>query len=367
MNKLFSKNNKFYLSLIMLMLALVFCISGTGLNLIGVEAATTLSSASLSYTAKSRKDETLSASSNGLYLGESYNQFSYGDINKVILSFNNNNEVEAADSYGYRIDVDFAQKYINDETFNAPDGHYHIEGVASGTVTELNQISKAFYFDVHEDDKAVANPTLKSHKDYGIGWGIYKFTINIGRNVGSQTGELYYNVSTTYIYVAPTTPNAAAQNDPKIISSQSGLQNAYEFSLSDPNFKYADQSLIVWYVKGESIDGKKYVLTNSDKGATNDNELLNFRDYDNALFDSINRTGYTFTFDPNVGGNWEVYCVVYQVDHTTTRLISNVTTVTTGVKIEASILIWILIAVGVVLLALIIFIIIRTKKKEKVW
>lgn len=373
-----SINNKFYFMLTTLAIAFLFCLSGFGLSFANTNADeyTTLNSATLTYVAYDRNNP--NSSSNPSINNTSYSQYSWNVINKLTLDFANNGEIKpttGTTSYTYSLDVDYAPIYVSDLTnFQEHNEHVTIQNVYTNTVASLDEIRPfEYYIDCHADDADITIKEIKegisqkSHKDYGFGWGVYRFTFHIQGNNTSG-----YECISKYLYVAPTTPSAIPVVEYNIVSSLSGLQNAYEFYIvnsSDSGYQYADQNLIVWYARGIGTNDVNYVYSAADVGLKIGNEYP-FTGYDTPIFTgNTDRNGTTFYFDPNgIAGSWEVFCVIYDIDHTSLRFQSAMQKdIKTGTKVEASIIIWIIIGCAVALLAIIVAIIVITKKKEKVW
>lgn len=321
---------------------------------------TTVSNATLGYEAISRAGAALTTSDTGDWSNNHYSSFSWSDIEKVNLKLSGDlSGIPEQSSYTYSLTVEYIQRYREQTTsFDAENAdevrppRATVENVYTATVSSLDEIPEmVYYFDCHEDDKNVENANQKTHKNYGNGWGIYRFTLNVANE----------KIVSEFVIVRPVKPTAAPVVTSKAASSQSGIESAYTFSLND-EYKYADPYTIKWYVSGTSVDGTKYVLT------TEDLALDGVTQGTKALFNVIDRTGTEFYLDfQQVSGTWDVHCEVYDITRTQVQQTSEAIQVKSGNKVKKSVLIWCLIAGGVVLLAIIIFIIVKSVKKEKVW
>ncbi len=259
--------------------------------------------------------------------------------------------------YHYKLEVQSVQKRAEiDGEFTSNEASYSPAKVYEGDVESLTAINDLnYYIDIDSE-----NPGQKS---FGYGWGIYRFTLTI--NNTPLYSELYY-VAPSKIIEAPTITWKPA-------SSSTSIQDAFDFTIINESYKYVDQNLIRWYVKGEANDGTKYALHKDDLGTAD----FPSSDYKNALYEALDRDGTTFHFDTNnISGTWQVYCVIYEEAPTFENLPTNEELFSTesapiqvvsGKKINPSNVIWFIIAGGVVLLGVIIFIIVKSVKKEKVW
>lgn len=321
---------------------------------------TTVTNATLNFEAVSRAGTPITPVDTGDWSSSRYASYSWSEIEKVNLALTGDlTGIPEQDSYTYSLTVEYIQRYREQTTsFDAENAdevrppRATVENVYTGTVENLNELpSMVYYFDCHQDDKNVENANDKTHKNYGNGWGIYRFTLNIGHE----------KVVSEFVIVRPVKPTATPAVTAKAVSSQSGIESAYTFTLND-EYKYADPYTIKWYVSGEAVDGTKYVLT------TDDLALDGVTQGTKALYNVIDRFGTEFYLDfQKVSGTWNVSCEVYDITRTQVQATSEAVQVKSGNKVKQSVLIWCLIAGGVVLLAIIIFIIVKSVKKEKVW
>ncbi len=287
------------------------------------------------------------------------------DINKVEITFNADKAADLASkastfNYEFRAEYSQSTATTSNPTFHTIDAIVKSEEGKNVTLDQIGTFT--YYFDVNEDDKEFDLSKFeeqigsKIHKDYGFGWGIYRFTIRIG--LGDQ--QIFHAWTSPNIFIEPSRPDVAPEIEEKEKSSVIGLQNAYLFGLKDESeYMYADQSKIKWYVEGEGMDGTKYVLTKEDT------KLAKYNGWSYIFESEQPRNGLSFKFDSKIDGKWTVYCI-YD-NGTANGLTSNTRSVTIGNELPASILIWIIIAAAVVLLAVVVIIIVVAKKKEKVW
>ena len=251
-------------------------------------------------------------------------------------------------NYTYSISVQYLNAYISDDAdFDNASVQSKVL-VADSVTNDLSTISYDFSVELTNFD-ALTGPNI-DHENW-LGWGIYRFVIDI-----NGTGESYSD----YFGLEPFVLSQAPSIDYTVVPSENDLTNAYNFFLTgNENINYIDESTIKWYVRGEANDGTLYVLTQEDIGL--------FEGYNTSMFDAIERYGKNFHFDSTVGGRWEVFCELTPRNPTLDPMRSNISEVTTGRSINPTSIVWFLVGGGVVLLGIIIFVIVYTKKKEKVW
>ncbi len=309
----------------------------------------------------------------GTFDGISFKTFNWKDISHFTVGYTEGSTaIQPANEYNYSLSVQFLQvRPVDGKHFEAgsgPEGSNINPKVIFTSESAVDALNKIPTFDVYVDTN-----NNQQHEDLNYGWGVYRFTLTI--NNTSIPSEFYF--------VRPSAPTnlPTPQVNKQITNSNTGLQNDYIFSIKTDtpdtqDYKYIDQNLIKWFVEGKTSNGTKYVYKQSDLN------IPAFRDNDftRALYsaDGVeeNRTGLSFHLNTlDVAGEWNVYCVIYDEapdgDVQTlegrydTR--SNPESVISGRQYKASYIIYIIIAGAVVLLAVIIFIIVKSVKKEKVW
>lgn len=343
--------------------ALMLCFSGVFggtmlVNKVSAEEVAPVTTPALEFDAISREETPISAIETGDWSGNRYQGYSWNTIERVNLKMVG--QLEVAPNTPYSLNVEYIQRYREQtssfDAENADDVRppkASVNNIYTGKINALSELpSMTYYFDCHKDDINIDSPSSKLHKNYGDGWGIYRFSLVIDRT--TFTSE--------FVVVRPVTPTANPVIKTQAVSSQSGIESAYKFTLNE-EYKYADAYTIKWYVSGESVDGSKYVLTQDDlalDGVTAGTKVI----YNGP----IERYGNEFYLDlQNLAGKWDVHCEIYDITRTQVQKTSESVQVTSGNKVKKSVLIWCLIAGGVVLLAIIIFIIVKSVKKEKVW
>lgn len=363
------KRHKRFFSFGFLGLALVLLLSGAMISLPAVsaeEARLETGAFTVTTTARGKEGAATRIGRAGYSLG-TYEEYLYDQIEKLTLTVNDltltdisSEDPNNTPSINYTISVIYAKKYKDDKPL-LDDDHEKEVTLYAGPASEMVR-GKQFVFYL---DPASANVSEDVAKLHGIGWGIYKFNVAFTPEGGSVPTDTW---TSDYFIISPAVMPNESQPEVKktnVSSRWSVMQNAFYFELvpkpNNVNYKYCDQSLIKWYMYGEAVDGSKYVLTESDRVDQYSTYKGMFTDIDTT------REGYTFKFDTDISGTWYVYCIITSRDGETQIARSEAIRVSTGTKINTNTLIWILVAAGVVLLGLIVFIIIYTKKREKVW
>ncbi len=377
MTKKYSKS--FLITLCALFAMLLLTFSGTTIvSMTHAAESIALSNSTLTYVAyrRSSPNSQYNSTNKGNYSGSTYTEFEWKDMTKLKFNFDAGSQIPTGENinYTYSIELQYEQRYISDTntSFDEYDGKITIDNVftSSSPLNTLEEVTAAiasheFYIDAYSKEEDVKFGE-RQHKNYGNGWGIYKFIVHIG--LGNQSGSApqYYDAASEFIFVAPSAITANPIIERTDASGITSIGDAHMFNIINDErdgFKYCNQNLITWYVKGESADGKKYVLSEKDKFREE------FSDYQNAIFTGDpERNGNSFLFDSNrVAGTWQVYCVVYNTDGSPTQFKSEELQVSTGSPMQTSVIIWIIVACAVALLGVVILIIVFTKKKEKVW
>lgn len=356
-----TSNHKIVLMLAVLFMALACSMTGFMVSPAGANADVLKLTNSISVTATRRDDAIYNTTDTGTFQGSTYKGYAWETLKALQIRYVESGEITEAVQYNYNVKVEFRRGYISDETSFDSDDKILVDTVFSGTAETLAEIPTFVYpIDPVLKEESLSSfytrqPKLEdiADKTAGFGWGIYKITLSI--NSTEAVSE--------YIAVRPTVADAAPQITYTLASAQEGIYDAYQFSFTNASrYSYVDQTLVKWYVKGETIDGKKIALMKDDL------LLDDYAEYKDYLYEVLERSGTSFYFDSkNVQGTWDVYCVVYDMDKTTAKFTSPAETVRTGEKMSTSIIIWIIVAVGIALLGLIIFIIVKTTRKEKVW
>ncbi len=304
-------------------------------------------------------------------------KYNWQDAKVFEIAFNSEAIVKAADgklsknengNFMYNIKVEYVNEYTSRLTHFTDHTQYKYVNLYTDK-QEISEISslqnillniatlkenitdklKTFASDAAEDGSQQVN------KNQCFGWGIYRFSIEF---YAQDETTINVSNSSSHFGLDPSVFDGEPSIQAKIISSQTGLINAYECKITNENIEYIDVDTLKWYVRGETIDGKKFVLTPSDMG----------EGYNNAIWnESYTRTGTTFIFESNnLAGKWEIYCELTPVG-ATESIRSNVLSVETGNRISSMDIIWWIVGGAVLLIIIVIVIIVVAKKKEKVW
>ena len=376
-----SKGKIFGFMALSLLLTVVSAITGFTLPASGEEAraSTTLTNTSLAFSVYDRFDSPLTTNDTGTYIDDlndsnknlSYQAFSWDQAKKIKIIGIRGNEIPHFSSYNISLKVEYKDMYVTTQGFSTLKKTYE-NVVTMDTVENLYDIENLeYYFD------PVSTQVRDNTNSHGFGWGLYRFSLQIGPNTSDESGLQYYNCESDLIAIKPTVPTEApiyvankdsiSEYTTPVVTydpvSSTTMQWAYKFTISnDIKYTYCDQTLIKWYVTGTATDGTPYVLTALDRNRPE------FAGYRHSIFEGeVDRNGLTFTFDSNgVGGEWKVYCEVTNISTGETFRCEEMK-VTTATKMNASTIYIIIGVCGAVVLLAVILIIVFTKKKEKVW
>lgn len=286
--------------------------------------------------------EDVSPTGTASYSNSTIYSYEWEKSNKIQLKYTKDGDISpnASGKYNVTLSVEFLKGYIN-STFTQNE---------TKTKEIVNQIydtvpnTLTYGFDINNNDSETKIQ----------GWGIYRFKITI------NNAEKY----SSFIFISPQT-NLAEDKRPtityEIIPSVNSLRDSFKFSIENiEDYKYVDTEKLIWHVDGESIDGKKYVLTKQDF----ENQEENI--YEAYIYSDITRTGTSFIFNDNgIEGTWNVWCEFAGSDSIT--LTSTKSEVQTSANPK---LFWVIgVVVGASALAVggVVFFAYRRSKKEKVW
>lgn len=193
------------------------------------------------------------------------------------------------------------------------------------------------------------------------GWGIYQFIVDIN---GAQATSLYYAVEPTRVVNDP--PEIAYEEVP----SDNSLHSTYEFYLvNEDDYRYVDPSCLVWYVKGESLDGTLYALLADDLNPDGE-KYEEFADCARSLYTRYDRTGAQFTFNDNeISGDWQVWCEYkyHSASEEITPSSSERVEVSTGASFNYLTVVYIVVGIAVASIIIVIVICVIKNKRERVW
>lgn len=262
-------------------------------------------------------------------------------------------------NYTMTINVEYLQGYNDSEGGFNIDAKVLFEDVVidgenrSITKNDYNELQEVTYvFNIDEGITEKIGDVTKIAQ----GWGIYRFTIDING----------FNSTSDFFVVEPSGELSQPQIQATAIPSDNSMHNSYLFTLKNADeYKYIDQSCLVWYIDGVGLDGTKYCLLNDDY----DIALGIYTDGYTPLWpERYNRTGTEFTFNDNeISGTYEVWCR-YQSHYSTTATSSDRRiTVTTGNPTDYTFVIYIIVAVAILSIIITIIIAVMKKRREKVW
>ena len=264
-----------------------------------------------------------------------------------------------AEVYNYQYSVIWNPAEIGEESiadFNN-DRTEQLTFVSARSSTFVNNVK--FYISdtaVLEENSYRATSDLKESQDQTGKWGIYQFIFTC-------------NGTTHHSYVFEVTPENPDNIDDLLpvsvkesaTRSKYSINSAYVCTLQVNDYYYVNHERLVWKVSGTSSGGEKYVLLPKDIPNDEKGKIKSL-----IADNSFNRTGPTFTFDFEIGGDWEITCSV--VDESGNEIKTSNAIVITTVRVVES-YVYILVIAGAVVIAVVVLtiIIVRAKKKEKVW
>lgn len=222
--------------------------------------------------------------------------------------------------------------------------------IVRGTDSHLNLSEFKPEFNI---DEGITSESLGSTQT-AKGWGIYKFTLDIN---SQQTESEYFIIE----------PTKEVANDPAVtfttVVSDTSIRDAYQFSLTNAEeYKYIDTNKLVWYAKGQTLDGKIYAYSKSDIGTPKFTDCGN-----NYLYDNPSRTGLTFLFDDSGKyGKWDVWCE-YRPEAPGNPRDGVTTTIETKADFNYVIIIVIVTVIATIAIAFTVGVSIFKIKKEKVY
>ena len=352
-----------------ILLALCFSFNGNCFSTSAEsEATTAVTSSDISIKGTDRKtgEELKNVGSGSFNYGSTYLTYDWRNLSHFTLSYA---IADTTETHNYVFYIEHLQATPTEQgKFEAGSG---IAGENIGekeikkfeNVSDVSSLTFDYYIDADNENSHIS-------KDYG--WGIYRFSLKI--DGGNAIQSLFY-------YVQPTNPDSDILGKLKVNYtselSSTGWRKDFNFYIETDGYQYVDPNLIRWYVRGTSSDGKRYALVGSDIGTKDFPESK----FDSAVYpkDGLFRTGSTFTFNTNeIAADWEVYCCIYDtapnadnIDKLTpiksTNNDEDIIKVSSGNTSLPLYVIIILACVGIIVLGAIIFIIIKSVKKEKVW
>ena len=344
-----------------------FCFSATSSQADTIVMFTNASSSYISVVAYDNNGEELNLTStqknvsvNGDYFG--CQSVDWKDIRYFEINFNGSYSLEFADTYNYQYSViwnptevqeDNSVDFINDRI-------EQLDFYSQSTTSTTNILNSVRFYIADTLDvpsnSFVATQNLKNAQKKTGKWGIYQFVFTCNGNT----------FTTNLFEVKATNPNELNQLLPvtireSITRSKYSINNAYVLSLDKNDYYYVNHEKLVWKIKGVSSEGEKYVLLPEDITADEIGKTKSI-----IADNSFDRTGTSFTFDFEIAGDWEITCEVKNSENETIKT-SNSIHVSTVKVVESYV--YILVIAGAVVVAgiLLAIIIIRSKKKERIW
>lgn len=253
--------------------------------------------------------------------------------------------------YNITISLDYHQGY-QDSIFNPITFEKIFDSPNNKNLT-FSQLSKSFTFDI--TNGLIGIPNGGNEEITIKGWGIYRFKIDIN-------GQENY---TDFIFIQPDSQiDQPLEIDYTTINSENSMHDSFNFFIKSSAYEFIDVNGITWYVKGESLDGTKYALTQED--IKNNPE---FSDCTKYLYENIIRTGSNFIFNDNeISGEWEVWCEYnFHDSNASSKESTNRIKVETGSKINVNVIIYIIVALACLSVIVVVIICVMKNKKEKVW
>lgn len=252
-------------------------------------------------------------------------------------------------NYTLTVNVEYLQGYTDTNDFDVK-ATVLFEDVMKVKTNDYKELEDYVYiFDIDSGIEEKVGTEVK----LAYGWGIYRFTFDING----------YNYVSDFYVIEPSNILPQPQIQAERIPSQNSMHDSYKFTLVNADdYKYIDQSCLIWYIDGEGIDGTKYCLLQEDVSLADYNETYK------PLWDRYNRTGTEFTFNDNEkAGTYQIWCryKYHNADSSTSS--DRKITVKTGTIPDYTYIIYIVIAIAVLSIIITISVAIAKKKKEKVW
>lgn len=222
--------------------------------------------------------------------------------------------------------------------------------------TNFNQFMFFYYIDSTADN--TANPNSSNGKDFGL----YKFDFSYTL----KDGKHYY--FDFYVQIIPDDINRAIPQELSMlysVSSASKLLNKYSFYLTTDTFKYVNPALLTWEVTGEDVEGNNYCYDI----AMQQRYAPQYDAY-NLIYPSTKDDchGDSFVFDSNnIEGTWTVKLKIAN-NQQTEFVQEDLSTI----KVQKKSITWLIILLSILALALIstaiiVILMIKHKKQEKIW
>lgn len=288
--------------------------------------------------------------------------YQWEDVSKLVLNFDpakkiptknldeNNQEI-----YSMTVEVQYVQGFYQESSWTTFNTLTFYTNQQTGENSYLNFTELKPEFNVDQGITGIDQTASNTQVSIAT-WGIYRFRLVIN---GQDTLSDYFVIEPTLeILEAPKIVY-------EIVPSQNTLLNAFNFSLSNnETFKYIKKENLIWYVLGKSTDGATYSLTYSDINSGRDD----FSSCSTAFAETYIRTGQTFYFDSlGIEGEWKVWCEYNYDGNPESTIKSNIQKVTTGNKLTAKTIIWILVGVSVFAIGVSIGISVYKMKRERIY
>lgn len=273
------------------------------------------------------------------------------------------------DNYSFQYNITWAPiELVEDGSISLQTDWVEQGTVLTGTKTQASAITKQIRFyiadigtlDSHSYNASStyigtgsSRSTLKAKQETRGAWGVYQFTFKVNEN--SYVSKLF-EVKPTKVETISTDLEVKSTTS----RSKYSINNAYTLTVEGDEYQYVNRENLVWKISGKGADGKSYVLLPEDieEGDTTTKSLIS----DN----SFNRTGTTFVFDTETGGNWQITCEAKSTDGLNDK-VSEAVEVSTIRLVPSYLYIIIIGAAVVAAIIILVIVIVVTKKKEKIW
>jgi len=337
--------------------------------------------AKLSVVAYDKNGNTLSGIAGTATANEvSYNtiQQNWEDLSYFKISYDKS-ELPEETQFSYSYGVTFSQVNVIGGKIDLKTDHTYIKTITTKTAESKNKINDIYFYvsgDINTtgEQNFQANTVLgtddMSYSDingrnkiniYGS-WGVYQFSFTYNSLSSSETPTTKSSKLVEVVPTDATTISAPLTFSYKEKSSKYSISSAYYCKInctaeegSDSwRYAYVDRSKLIWKVEGTSAKGDNYVLLPSDI-PTNDRTTK-------SILNAYDNSGFDFLLDFDIAGTWEVTCSATNTTKVSEELTFSTVKVYSSVTIIIIVIVCVLVAAGVLT-----FILVRSKKKEKIW
>jgi len=332
----------------------------------------------LSVTAYNSNNEIITSTSGSVNIGENtYNLSIQKWEDLAYFKIHAEPVIGEASAYEYRYGVVYTQSEIVDGSLDLKTDHVYVKNICGTSVATLAEIPDIYFYIAGSSTLEDQTSVYRANEIFGTdelsytdindknkieilgNWGFYQFNFNC------TAGATSYISSSNLLEVKPTDANeivAPLTFAYKTVSSKYSIDNAYYCKIictkenESDSWRYAfvDRSKLIWNVSGQASNGHNYTLLEKDIREGDKSTSSIYKTYDNSGFD--------FLLDWNIAGTWDINCKVES-----TNKVSESQTLK-NVKVFNSNIVIIIVVVCVAIAAgVLTFILVRNKKKEKIW